>query len=159
MPTTGTRLRASTSHASRRDASSRRCCESGGGLHHSVPDGRTRRLTVFKSLQSATVRKANKNNLAGAAPEFLHSCRNVMKALFDRLAHPFRKLFFRNVSRRWRGSEKRQPDLLNCGLQFSRLGASLNHARATLAIQSTEVRRNSRRDQGIRTIGNRQTFH
>src|SRR5439155_25942413 len=31
MPTTGIRLRASTSHASRRDASSRRCCEIGGG--------------------------------------------------------------------------------------------------------------------------------
>src|SRR5437762_83800 len=31
MPTTGIKLRASTVHASRRDASSRRCCASGGG--------------------------------------------------------------------------------------------------------------------------------
>src|SRR5437867_2230340 len=31
MPTTGIRLRASTAHASGRDANSRRCCESGGG--------------------------------------------------------------------------------------------------------------------------------
>src|SRR5438128_9102208 len=103
-------------------------------LNHSIPDGSTRRLTIFKSLQSATVRKANENNLAAAAPELLHGCGNVMKALFNRLPHLFRELFFWNVSRRRRRREKRQPDLLNGALQLSRSSAFLDHARATFAI-------------------------
>src|SRR5881398_1804079 len=86
---------------------------SGGGrvLNDSIPKSRTRRLAIFKSLQSATVGKANENNFAAATPELLHSCGNIMKALFNRLSHLLRKLFFWNVTRRRWWSEQRQPDL------------------------------------------------
>ena len=40
---------------------------SGRVLKQSIPDGGTRRLTIFKSFQSAAMGKVNKNNLAAAA--------------------------------------------------------------------------------------------
>ena len=130
----------------------------GGLLDHSIPDGRTRRFAILKSLQFAAVGKVDKNNFAAAIPKLLHSSGNVVKTLFNRLAHLFRKLFCWNVSRRRRRSKERQPDLLNRALQFSRSGAFLDHSRATFTIQSPEVRGESRRDQGVCTIGNGQTF-
>src|SRR4029077_8209414 len=128
-------------------------------LYDSIPESRTRRLAIFKSLQSATVGKAHENNLPTATPELLHSCGNIKKALFNRLSHLLRELLFRNVTRRWWWSEKRQPDLLSHSRQFPpRSGAFFDHARATFAIQCSEVRRKSWRYQGIGTIGNGQTF-
>jgi len=127
-------------------------------LNYSIPDGSTRRFTIFKSFQSAAVGKVNKNDFATAASKFLDGGGNVMKALFNSLPHLFAKLFFRNVCRRGRRREKREPDLLNCALQFSRPGAFFDHARATFAIDSTEVRWKPGRHQSVRTIWNGQSF-
>ena len=82
-----------------------------------------------------------------------------MKSSFDCSTDFFPKLFFGNVRRRRRRSEKREPDLLNSCLQFApRPGAFLDHTSSPFSVQSTEVRRQTRRHLRIRTIGNGQPF-
>src|SRR4029453_8103119 len=72
--------------------------------------------------------------------------------------HLCREDIFRNVTRRWRRSEKREPDLLNRALQFSGPGTFFDHAGAPFSIHSAEIGWKTRRHLRIRTIGNGQTF-
>src|SRR5947208_15482937 len=81
-----------------------------------------------------------------------------MEARFDRGTHFFPKLFFRNVSWRWRRGKKRNPDLLNCSRQFAaRSRAFFDHAGATFAINRSKVWRETRWHLWIRTIRNLRT--
>src|SRR5207245_8254070 len=117
------------------------------------PNAGAGRCAIFKIFQSATVGKANENDFATAAADFLNKLGNVMEALFNRLAHLFPKLFFRNVSgRRWR-REKRNPDLLNCSSQFAaRSRAYFDHAGATFAINRSAIWRQTRRNLRVSAI-------
>src|SRR4029077_5853533 len=107
---------------------------------YSIPNTSARRLAVFKSFQSSTVRKTNEDDFTSPSAEFLHSRGNVMKARFDRRPHFLPELFFRNVSRRWRRGKKREPDLLNRSREFAaRSRAFFDHAGATFAINRSEI--------------------
>src|SRR5438046_6920455 len=130
-----------------------------GVLEHSIPNTGARGFAVLQFFQVSTIWKTNENDFASTSPKFLYGCGNVLEALVNCVLHRFGKFFFRNVSRWRRRSEKRDPGLLNHFRQFTaRLGAFFGHARATFAIQSSKVRRKSRRYEGIGTIWDGQTF-
>ena len=102
--------------------------------------------------------EADENNLAAAGAKFLNCFGGVAETGFDRLAHVLPKHFPGDISRRRGRGEKRQPDLLDPGLQFTGLRAVLGHARAAFAIDGLEVRRESRRDLGVGAVRNREAL-
>src|SRR5437660_2322853 len=56
--------------------------------------------------------EADENDLAAAGAQLRHGRGCVLETLFDGLAHSLTENFPRHIARRWRRSEKREPDLL-----------------------------------------------
>src|ERR1051325_3875936 len=103
------------------------------------------------------MRKSDENDFPAAAPNCLHSCNNVVKALFDCLVHFGEEHLLWNVGRRRRHGEKWNPDLLDPFSEFAaRLSTFFPHARASFAVDGLEIRRQPGRYERAESIRNGQ---
>src|SRR6476661_5177313 len=127
-------------------------------LQQRVPGLIARCRLIFQRFESATNRKSDEDNLAAATTYLLYRRNGIAKARFDRLLHLRHEHVLRNITRRRRGSEEWDPDLLDRAGQFSTARTLLDHARATFSIDGSEIRWKTWRYQSARAIRDRQAF-
>src|SRR5438067_13572457 len=137
------------------EINSRRSCV----FYYSIPNLTARCGAILENFELARNGQSHEGDFSAAASEFLCSSSDVLETLFDRLHHLRHEDFFRNVGRRRRGSEKRNPALLNSSLQFAAGSrAFLDHAGATFPVDRLKIRRRRRRNKHTGPIWNRQAF-